>query len=54
MIQAAPDAGNAAGLVYFIFDVLHPRGEDLGALPLIERKATCRIARVRRTAAALQ
>jgi ATP-dependent DNA ligase len=28
MIQAASDAGNAAGLVYFIFDLLHLDGED--------------------------
>src|ERR1700719_2011471 len=39
MIQAASDAGNAAGLVYFIFDLLHRDGEDIAALPLIERKA---------------
>jgi bifunctional non-homologous end joining protein LigD len=39
MIQAASDAGNAAGLVYFIFDLLHRDGEDVAALPLIERKA---------------
>jgi bifunctional non-homologous end joining protein LigD len=39
MIQAASDAGNAAGLVYFIFDLLHLDGENVGALPLIERKA---------------
>src|SRR5438552_9379345 len=39
MIQAASDAGNAAGLVYFIFDLLHRDGEDVGALSLIERKA---------------
>jgi bifunctional non-homologous end joining protein LigD len=38
MIQAASDAGNAAGLVYFIFDLLHVDGEDMSALPLIERK----------------
>jgi hypothetical protein len=38
MIQAASDAGNAAGLVYFIFDLLHLDGEDVSALPLIERK----------------
>src|SRR5689334_17623377 len=38
MIQAASDAGNAAGLVYFIFDLLHLDGEDVAALPLIERK----------------
>jgi DNA ligase D-like protein (predicted ligase) len=39
MIQAASDAGNAAGLVYFIFDLLHLDGEDVAARPLIERKA---------------
>jgi DNA ligase D-like protein (predicted ligase) len=39
MIQAASDAGNVAGLVYFIFDLLHLDGEDVAALPLIERKA---------------
>src|ERR1700730_17438091 len=38
MIQAASDAGNAAGLVYFVFDLLHLDGDDLGARPLIERK----------------
>src|SRR5438309_11309200 len=39
MIQAASDAGNAAGLVYFLFDLLHLDGDDVGARPLIERKA---------------
>jgi bifunctional non-homologous end joining protein LigD len=39
MIKAASDAGNAAGLVYFIFDLLHFDGDDVGARPLIERKA---------------
>jgi ATP-dependent DNA ligase len=39
MLQAASDAGNAAGLVYFIFDLLHLDGENVGALPAIERKA---------------
>jgi len=39
MIQAASDAGNTAGLVFFIFDLLHLDGEDVGARPLIERKA---------------
>src|SRR6201993_1678332 len=38
MIQTASDAGNAAGLVYFVFDLLHRDGEDVAALPLIERK----------------
>jgi DNA ligase D-like protein (predicted ligase) len=39
MIQMAPDAGNAADLVFFLFDLLHLDGEDLTAWPLIERKA---------------
>jgi ATP-dependent DNA ligase len=40
MIQAAhPDAGNAAELVYFVFDFLHLDGDDVSARPLIERKA---------------
>src|SRR5437764_3727902 len=39
MIQAASDAGNAAGLVYFIFDLLHLDGANVGTLPLIDRKA---------------
>jgi DNA ligase D-like protein (predicted ligase) len=38
MIQAASDAGNAAGLVYFIFDLLYLDGDDVSARPLIERK----------------
>jgi hypothetical protein len=28
MIQLASDAGNAAGLVFFLFDLLHLDGED--------------------------
>jgi bifunctional non-homologous end joining protein LigD len=39
MIQLASQAGNAAGLVFFLFDLLHLDGEDLAARPLIERKA---------------
>jgi DNA ligase D-like protein (predicted ligase) len=39
MIQLASDVGNAAGLVFFLFDLLHLDGEDVGARPLIERKA---------------
>src|ERR1700724_45766 len=39
MIQAASDAGNAAGLVFFIFDLLHLDGEDVSVRPLIERKS---------------
>jgi len=38
MIQLASDAGNAAGLVFFLFDLLHLDGEDLMAQPLIDRK----------------
>jgi ATP-dependent DNA ligase len=39
MIQAASDSGNATALVFFLFDVLHLDGEDVGARPLIERRA---------------
>jgi bifunctional non-homologous end joining protein LigD len=39
MIQAASEAGNAAALVFFIFDILHLDGDDVGSRPLIERKA---------------
>ena len=38
MIQLASDAGNAAGLVFFLFDLLYLDGEDLTARSLIERK----------------
>ncbi len=38
MIQLASDAGNAAGLVFFLFDLLHLDGEDVSPRPLIERK----------------
>ena len=38
MIQLASDAGNAAGLVFFLFDLLYLDGEDLCPRPLIERK----------------
>ncbi|MGH6680915.1 MAG: hypothetical protein ACREDL_18770 [Bradyrhizobium sp.] len=38
MIQAASDAGNTAGLAFFIFDLLHLDGDDVAARPLIERK----------------
>ena len=33
-----PDAGDAAGLVFFLFDLLYLDGEDLTAQPLIARK----------------
>jgi bifunctional non-homologous end joining protein LigD len=39
MIQLASDSGNAAALVFFLFDVLYLDGEDVSARPLIERKA---------------
>jgi len=39
MIQAASDSGNAAALVFFLFDLLYLEGEDLCPRPLIERKA---------------
>ena len=38
MIQLASDSGNAAALVFFVFDLLHLDGEDLCPQPLIERK----------------
>jgi bifunctional non-homologous end joining protein LigD len=38
MIQLASDAGNAAGLVFFLFDLLYLDGEDLTPRSLIERK----------------
>jgi DNA ligase D-like protein (predicted ligase) len=39
MIQAASEPGNAAALVFFLFDLLFLDGEDLTGLPLVERKA---------------
>ena len=39
MVQLASDAGNAAGLVFFLFDLLHLDGENLAAGPLSDRKA---------------
>jgi DNA ligase D-like protein (predicted ligase) len=39
MIQTASDAGNADGLVFFLFDLLYLDGEDVAARPLQERKA---------------
>ena len=38
-LQAALSQGKTDGLVYFAFDLLFEGGEDLRALPLIERKA---------------
>jgi bifunctional non-homologous end joining protein LigD len=39
MIQMASDSGNAAALVFFLFDLLYLDGTDLCAQPLLERKA---------------
>jgi DNA ligase D-like protein (predicted ligase) len=39
MIQAASDSGNAAALVFFLFDLLYLDGDDVSARPLLERKA---------------
>jgi DNA ligase D-like protein (predicted ligase) len=39
MIQLASDSGNAAALVFFLFDLLYHDGEDLCPRPLVERKA---------------
>jgi bifunctional non-homologous end joining protein LigD len=38
IVQLASDSGNAAALVFFLFDVLHLDGEDLREHSLIERK----------------
>jgi bifunctional non-homologous end joining protein LigD len=38
IVQLVSDRGNAAALVFFLFDLLHLDGEDLRARPLIERK----------------
>jgi hypothetical protein len=38
MIQLASDSGNAAALVFFLFDLLYLNGEDLCARLLVERK----------------
>jgi bifunctional non-homologous end joining protein LigD len=39
MIQTASDSGNAAALVFFLFDLLYLDGENVSAQPLVERKA---------------
>jgi ATP-dependent DNA ligase len=39
MVQLASDSGNAAALVFFLFDLLYLDGEAINARPLIERKA---------------
>jgi DNA ligase D-like protein (predicted ligase) len=38
IVQLASDSGNAAALVFFLFDLLYLDGEDLRPPPLIERK----------------
>jgi ATP-dependent DNA ligase len=38
IVQLASDSGNAAALVFFLFDLLYLDGEDLRPWPLIERK----------------
>jgi ATP-dependent DNA ligase len=38
IVQLASDSGNAAALVFFLFDLLYLDGEDLRAQPLIDRK----------------
>ena len=38
MIQLASESGNAAALVFFLFDLLYVDGEDFIARPLIDRK----------------
>jgi bifunctional non-homologous end joining protein LigD len=42
IVQLASDSGNAAALVFFLFDLLHLDGEDLRPRPLIERKERLR------------
>jgi bifunctional non-homologous end joining protein LigD len=37
-LQAASDAGSSAGLVLYLFDLLHLDGDDVAARPLIDRK----------------
>jgi bifunctional non-homologous end joining protein LigD len=38
IVQLASDSGNAAALVFFLFDLLYLDGEDLRPRPLIDRK----------------
>jgi ATP-dependent DNA ligase len=38
MTQNASDGGNAASLVFYLFDLLHLDGKPIDALPLLERK----------------
>ena len=41
-LQAALSEGRSRDLIYFVFDLLFERGEDLRALPLTERKERLR------------
>jgi ATP-dependent DNA ligase len=43
IVQVASDSGNAAALVFFLFDVLYLDGEDFRPRPLIERKERLRM-----------
>jgi ATP-dependent DNA ligase len=38
IVQLASGSGNAAALVFFLFDLLHLDGEDFRSRPLIDRK----------------
>src|SRR6266478_2443535 len=42
LIQTASDSGNAAALVFFLFDLLYLNGEAISAAPLRERKERLR------------
>jgi bifunctional non-homologous end joining protein LigD len=42
MIQTASDLGNAAALVFFLFDLLYLDGEVISSSPLLERKERLR------------
>src|SRR6266436_1251244 len=42
LIQAASDAGNAAALVFFLFDLFYLDGEVISMAPLRERKERLR------------
>ena len=54
MIQTASDSGNAAALVFFLFDLLYLDGEDFSGRPAGSAEgATCRLAVERELAAAL-
>jgi ATP-dependent DNA ligase len=55
MIQAGSDSGNAAALVFFLFDLLYLDGEDVSVRPADRAQgAARRLAGERRAAPALQ